>query len=408
LEIDGSLIAEIDEKEITEHCDIIKSLGIKSIVVIGIFSPIDVHFKQEERVANIIRQQYPRADIVTSKLVSNIGFLERENAAILNASILSFARRTIASFQNAISRLELNCPVFITQNDGTILSASAASRLPIRTFSSGPTNSMRGAAFLTQNTGSEAMIVVDIGGTTTDVGLLMANGFPRQVAAFSEISGVRTNFSYPDVRSIGLGGGSIVRKDQDGRLTVGPESVGYKIREKALIFGGDVLTATDCTVFANNDIDLGDRTKLLPTCDQPTSAAFQATVKTMLERIIDTMKTSPEDIPVLLVGGGAIIAPGSLVGASRVVKPNWSGVANAIGAATARVSGVIDVIESTEGTSSSEVLEKLSRQAVEKAVENGAMRETTSIVEMESFPLQVSKLYRHMTMILIKDAVYCQ
>jgi len=55
-------------------------------------------------------------------------------------------------------------------------------------------------------------MVVDIRGTTTDVGLLLANGFPRQAAAFSEISGVRTNFSYPDVKSIGLGGGSIVRR----------------------------------------------------------------------------------------------------------------------------------------------------------------------------------------------------
>jgi hypothetical protein len=52
-------------------------------------------------------------------------------------------------------------------------------------------------------------------------------------------------------------------------------------------------------------------------------------------------KISPENIPVILVGGSAFITPNTLSGASKVVKPNWSGVANAIGAATAHVSGVV-------------------------------------------------------------------
>lgn len=251
LEVDGNLISKISEEQIRHETRIIKSKGIKSIVINGVFSPVDVLYKQEERAAEIVKSVYPEADIVISKDVANLGFLERENAAILNASILPFARKTIVSFQNAISRLKLRCPVFITQNDGTILLASAAAKLPIRTFSSGPTNSMRGAAFLTQNEIKESMMVVDIGGTTTDVGLLLANGFPRQAAAFSEISGVRTNFSYPDVRSIGLGGGSIVRRHEDGSLSIGPDSVGYQLPQKAIVFGGDVSTATDYTVLAD-------------------------------------------------------------------------------------------------------------------------------------------------------------
>ncbi|SPO05582.1 related to D-amino acid hydantoin hydrolase (hydantoinase) [Cephalotrichum gorgonifer] len=389
LEIDGSLISELDEKEVKRQCEVIKSKGIRSVAIVGIFSPIDVVYRQEERAAEIVRSLYPEADVVCSKDVANIGFLERENAAILNASILHFARRTIQSFQDAISRLNLRCPVFVTQNDGTILPASAAARLPIRTFSSGPTNSMRGAAFLAaQDQEKEAMMVVDIGGTTTDVGLLLKNGFPRQAAAYSEIAGVRTNFSYPDVRSIGLGGGSIVGRDREGKLTVGPESVGYQIAQKALVFGGDVPTATDYTVLGSSEIDIGDREKVDGSALEKSLPEFKAKVKVMLENIVDTMKTSPEDIPVMLVGGGAIIAPDTLAGASRVVKPKWSGVANAIGAATARVSGVIDSVESTESKTKAEIMEELSNRAIDKAVENGALRETVAIAEMESFPLQ--------------------
>lgn len=388
LEIDGTLISELDEDEIRRQCAIIKSKGIKSIVVAGVFSPIDVVHRQEERAAEVIRAAYPGADVVISKDVANIGFLERENAAVLNAAILSFARCTIHAFQGAVAGLRLDCPVFLTQNDGTILPASAAAQVPIRTFSSGPTNSMRGAAFLTQGLDKEAMMVVDIGGTTTDVGLLLKNGFPRQAAAYSEISGVRTNFSYPDVRSIGLGGGSIVRVADDATVSIGPDSVGYQIQTKALVFGGDIATATDYTVLADKEIQIGDRSRVEAAKLEGHLSAFKAEVKSKIERVIDVMKTSPEDIPVVLVGGGAVIAPDALKGASKVIKPQWSGVANAIGAATARVSGVVDSIESTESRTLSQVIEELSKRAVDQAVANGALRETVTIAEVESLSLQ--------------------
>lgn len=389
LEVDGSLISDIREQEIVEQCSMIKEKGIKSIVINGVFSPIDTIEKQEERTAEIIRRELGNdVDIVLSKTVANLGFLERENAAILNASILSFARKTIASFQTPVKKLGLECPVFITQNDGTILSGKAASQLPIRTFSSGPTNSMRGAAFLMgKQEEREAMMVVDVGGTTTDVGLLLANGFPRQQAAYSELSGVRMNFSYPDVKSIGLGGGSLVRRVQ-GRMQVGPESVGYKLPEKALVFGGDVATATDYTVAASSDVVIGEPEKVRGKLQEDDVQAFKTETKHMLERIIDTMKTSPEDLPVLLVGGGAVIAPDELKGASRVIKPRWSGVANAIGAAMARVSAVVDTVKSTEKRSQKEILAEICTEAKQRTIEAGGSADTVAIVEVEDLPLQ--------------------
>lgn len=389
LEIDGNLISDIKEQEIVEQCKIIKEKGIKSIVVNGVFSPIDTIEKQEERAAEIIKREFgDQVDVVLSKTVANLGFLERENAAILNASILSFARTTIASFQSPIKKLGLNCPVFITQNDGTILSGEAASRLPIRTFSSGPTNSMRGAAFLVgKQENNEAFMVVDVGGTTTDVGLLLANGFPRQQAAYSELSGVRMNFSYPDVKSIGLGGGSLVRRIGD-RLLVGPESVGYKLPEKALVFGGDVPTATDFTVAGSSEVSIGEPDNVRGKLKEVDIADFKAETKAMLERIVDTMKTSPEDLPVLLVGGGAVVAPDSLKGASRVIKPKWSGVANAIGAAMARVSAVVDTVKSTEKQTEKGLLAEISEDAKTRAIDAGALAESIEIVEVETLPLQ--------------------
>jgi N-methylhydantoinase A/oxoprolinase/acetone carboxylase beta subunit len=387
LEVDGYLISDIDEGEIKAECAKIREMGIKSVVVIGIFSPIDTIELQEERAADIVRAEIPGCDVVLSKEVANLGFLERENAAILNASILSFARRTIRSFQEPIQALGLTCPVFITQNDGTILSGEMAAKLPIRTFSSGPTNSMRGAAFLVGNSLDEAMLVIDIGGTTTDVGLLLSNGFPRQQAAYSDFAGVRLNFSCPDIKSIGLGGGSIVRDGET--MTVGPDSVGYKLTKEAIVFGGEVLTATDSTVLADPSVKIGNADLVKGALSEEGVAKFKAAVKQKLEKIVDTMKTSPDDVPVILVGGGAIIAPFDLKGASRVLKPRYAEVANAIGAAIARVSAVVDTVKSTESRTTQQLLDEICLDAIERTVAAGASRDTVKIVEMGNIPLQV-------------------
>lgn len=221
LEIDGSIINTVDEAEVASAANTIKLKGIKVVVINGIFSPSDFHIGQEELAREVVKTHYPEADVVLSKdgkvviqplsssrlkkhfgTVSTLGFIERENAAILNASILSFARRTILAFQRAITRLGFSHTIlFLAQNDGTVLPATLAARLPIRTFASGPTNSMCGAAYLTKGTnGFSTAVVVDIGGTSTDVGVLQLNGLPRQAAATTELSGVRTNLSYPDIR----------------------------------------------------------------------------------------------------------------------------------------------------------------------------------------------------------------
>lgn len=91
-----------------------------------------------------------------------------------------------------MKRLNLSSTtLFLTQNDGTVLSAWEAARLPIRTFSSGPTNSMRGAAHLGQQDAGKktSTVVIDIGGTTSDVGMLLPSGFPRQASAYVTVAG---------------------------------------------------------------------------------------------------------------------------------------------------------------------------------------------------------------------------
>ncbi|KAL1702879.1 Hydantoinase/oxoprolinase N-terminal region-domain-containing protein [Schizophyllum commune] len=371
LEIDGQIIREIVEEQIKAECEKIKELGIKAIVVNGIFSPSDLEEKQEERVGEWIAKYYPEADVVLFKHVANLGLVARENAAILNTFILPFARRTISSFQHAIaSRLNLN----------------------------GPTNSMCGAAFLVKPEFAEKekrpLLVCDIGVTTTDVGMLLASGLPRQAAAITDVSGVMMNFSCPDVKSICLGGGSIVRKDSPtSKLTIGPDSVGHHIKTRAHVFGGDVPTATNyavaCAKVSGHSLDVGNVLRL-PQAFYDNAEEYREVVKRRLENIIDRMKTNADDIEVLLVGGGAVLVNEGevLKGVSKVIKPKFSGVANAIGAAIARISGTVDTVVSTEGKTTQQAIESVAQLAIDRAVENGAVRETIELAEMDAIPLQ--------------------
>lgn len=388
LHVHGEEEAQVDEEQVLQQCEEIKKLGIKSIVVCGVYSPISV--RQEDRVRDIIAKSIPDADIVCSHEVANLSFMERENAAILNASILKFARRTIRGFQSVVERLGLSCGVFLTQNDGTLVDVFQAARLPIRTFLSGPTNSIAGAGYLGSagHNNNSSTVVIDIGGTTTDVGVLLPSGVPRQASAYSTIAGIRVNYSMPHLETIGLGGGSRVRKgDGSEKCTVGPDSVGNRLEQEALIFGGRVLTATDIAVAARN-IDLGD----LHLARGKVESRFVETaieqIRRTLSTSLDLMKTSAEPLPVILVGGGAIIAPKDLKGATEVVRPPFHDVANAIGAAIATVGATVDSIRDTSHISSAEAIEQVKQEAIRKVIQDGAKPGSTKIVSIDVLPLQ--------------------
>lgn len=91
--------------------------------------------------------------------------------------------------------------------------------------------------------------------TTTDICALLKTGFPRQSAAFVKVAGVRTNFTIPDVHSIALGGGSLVRTEQD-QTRIGPDSVGSRLTREGVYFGGQTLTVSNPDNLASSGLTL--------------------------------------------------------------------------------------------------------------------------------------------------------
>jgi N-methylhydantoinase A/oxoprolinase/acetone carboxylase beta subunit len=165
--VDGTLITSLNIEQLKEQASVIKSKLITSVVVIGIYSPSNP--AQEEEARSILLEELgPACDISCSYAIGRLGFLERENASILNASLRRFARHVIAGFSYAVQRLG-RCKLYITLNDGTLSKASTAAEYPVRCFSSGPTNSARGAALLAKTQAldkenDKEVLVVDVGG----------------------------------------------------------------------------------------------------------------------------------------------------------------------------------------------------------------------------------------------------
>lgn len=375
-EFDGRQIAPLDEDGLRDVAREIRSRGLKVASVTSVFSPVTA--EMELRAAEILRAELPDLKLSLSHEIGRVGFLERENAAIMNACLADLSAKVVESFRQALRDKQISAPFYISQNDGTLMTPEHVERYPVLTFASGPTNSMRGAARLA---GIGDAMVVDIGGTTSDVGMLM-QGFPRESAVAVDIGGVRTNFRMPDVLAIGLGGGSIVRDDG---ARIGPDSVGYEIMTKALVFGGDTLTATDIVVAAGLQ-DIGDKSKVAHIPAQTVETAIK-TMHRMVDEAVDRMKTSADPLPVILVGGGAILISRELPSASTVVHPQNAGVANAIGAAIAQVGGEVDRIYAMEGRSRDEVLAEAKSEASGNAVAAGANADTVKIMDVEEVPL---------------------
>ena len=323
----------------------------------------------------------PDARITLSGDIGRIGLIERENAAIMNSALLGLADHVVRSFRQALQALDIRAPFFISQNDGTLLDPATVARFPVSTFASGPTNSMRGAAFLT---GAADALVLDIGGTTADAGALV-NGFPRESAIAVDIGGVRTNFRMPDILSIGLGGGSLVTTE-NGRVCIGPKSVGYRITSEALVFGGAQLTASDIAVAAGY-ADIGDRDRVRH-LDNTFVAAAVDEIHRLAEDALDRMKTSAKPARVVLVGGGSVLIDRELKGAAELTVPAQAGVANAIGAAIAQVGGEVDRIFSYETNGREGALEEARNQATAAAMAAGAIPRSIHIVDVEELPLQ--------------------
>ena len=376
IEFDGRDLSPFDGDAVARFLGEVAGAA-EAVAITSVFAPVSP--RHELLAAEVVKRELGEVPTSLSHEIGSVGLLERENATILNAALVDVARDVASAMQEALAAHGMQPATFFAQNDGTLMALDHALRYPVLTIGSGPANSIRGAAFLTDTTDS---LVVDVGGTSTDVGVL-ANGFPRESSYGVEIGGIRTNFRMPDLVTIALGGGSVISLES-GAARIGPRSVGYRLETEALVFGGAVATLTDSAVATGraalgNPRLIGEHRRLLE------HAARQADA--MLADAIDRVKTSKGDRALIAVGGGSILVPDDIPGVSEVIRPSHFDAANAIGAAIASVSGNVDRIFHIGAGGREAALDEACEEAREHAVGAGADPGTVQIVEIEEIPL---------------------
>jgi N-methylhydantoinase A/oxoprolinase/acetone carboxylase beta subunit len=387
IEFDGRDLSPFDDEAVAAFLGSVAG-RCDGVAITSVFAPVSP--RHELLAAEIVKRELGEVPVSLSHEIGSVGLLERENATILNAALAGVAGDVARALGQALAAHDLSPVTFFAQNDGTLMALDHALRYPVLTIGSGPANSIRGAAFLT---GRSDALVADVGGTSTDVGVLV-NGFPRESSQGVEIGGIRTNFRMPDLVTIALGGGTIVADGSAGNgaasaggdpaVRLGPESVGYRLQTEALVFGGSTPTLTDSAV-ATGRAMLGD-----PSLARAELGLLEAAARasdTELADAIDRVKTAKGDLTLIAVGGGSILIPDQLPGVSEVIRPDHFDAANAIGAAIASVSGQVDRIFHFGPGGRKAALDEASQEARDHAVAAGADPGTVQIVELEEIPL---------------------
>jgi N-methylhydantoinase A/oxoprolinase/acetone carboxylase beta subunit len=374
VECDGASITPFEKVQVKQAAEALVQKGAESLAVISVFAPI--YPEQELEAEVVIRQLLGAAfPCSLSHKIGGIGFIERENSTLLNAALKKCLAKGFQQLQQELLALGIEAPLFISQNNGTVIDLEKALNVPVLTLSAGPTNSFIGAVKLARQ---ENAIVVDIGGTSTDIGMVK-NGFPKRSLNRSNIGGVSLNFPMPDVLSIGLGGGSYVRLNP---LQVGPKSAARKLLQEALCFGGDQLTLTDIAVRLTRQLIPEAQPEFVP-CSE---AEALEVVKHCVERIeqqVGLMAGRERDLPVIVVGGGVMLLK-EFFNSQRFIIPEDANVANAYGAALAEISGTVDCVVPL--TDRENVLKEIQEKCIQEAIKEGADPESTRLVDLQIIP----------------------
>jgi len=192
---------------------------VDAIAVSSYFSPLNP--EHENRVRAAIASICDLPIVLGHQLSTKLGSVERATTAALNASLLAVLQDFIIAVRNAMERRKIDAPLMVVRGDGTLMSDEFAAQSPVETIHSGPAASAIGGRFISH---LDDALVLDIGGTTTDIALVQGG----QVTISEEgatVSNYKTAVKAANLLSIGLGGDSHITAGREKEIKIGPERV---------------------------------------------------------------------------------------------------------------------------------------------------------------------------------------
>ncbi len=215
-DIMGRLKEDMDEEQARQAIESMKG-KVDAIAISGYASVRNP--KHERRAQELVKEILDVPTVYAHQLTTSLGFYHRTVTAILNVRLIPIIAELIAATKKVLQEKNIHAPIMIVKGDGTLMTEEMAKERPIETILSGPAASVIGGCFLT---GEKNAMIMDMGGTTTDIALI-ENGIVKIKKEGASVGGWRTRVQAAEISTFGLGGDSRIYLDTKGNLQIGPK-----------------------------------------------------------------------------------------------------------------------------------------------------------------------------------------
>lgn len=352
---DGQVLVPLDEARAREQVRKLKVDGVESIAVCFLFSFLRPD--HEERVAEIIREEFPEAFLsVSSEVLPQYREYERFSTVALNAYVGPKVATYIRRLEEALRALKVRTGLHLMTSGSGVSTAQGAIDRPVNLLMSGPVAGVVGGIWVGRQAGFDSVITLDVGGTSADVGLAQGGKLRMKHLLDTRVGPYQAMIPMVDVDTIGAGGGSIAYVDVGGIFRSGPRSAGAKPGPAAYDHGGTEPTSTDAMVnlgwllpedFLGGAMTLKPelaRTAFAPVAEtlgmsieEASMGAIQIASHSMVQSIEENSVRKgfdPRDFALVAEGGAGPAYAAHIaveVGTPAVVVPPYPGVTAALG-----------------------------------------------------------------------------
>ncbi len=359
VDAEGGVVTPLDEAAFRKAVLELKEAGCEALVIHFLHSYINQ--SHEKRALEIAAELWPNAYITAGhELLSEYREYERGTTACVNASVQPVLHRYIERLDGELKRRGFGRDLLVMQGNGGTIAASIVAEAAVNTVMSGPASGVMAAAYTARAAGLPNVITYDMGGTSSDVGLIQ-EGVPQVSSELELEYALPIHVPMVDVHTIGAGGGSIAFINEAGMLQVGPESAGARPGPICYGRGGTRPTITDANLVlgrlnpdgllsVDNKVSLADVTRAMAEqVGKPLGMDAEAAAAAILRIANDKMANAirmvslsrghdPRDFALFAFGGAGPLHAAALareLGIPKLLIPARPGITNALGCVVA-------------------------------------------------------------------------
>jgi N-methylhydantoinase A len=349
LDPQGHVVKPLDTAQLQRLMPMLK--GAEALAVCFLFSYMNpIH---EQKVRALLEAELQVPITLSSEILPEYREYERTATTVMSAALRPVVGQYLEDLDRRVRELQIRAPLQVMQSNAGIVPAAQAARQAVSMLFSGPAGGVEGSRFIGSQAGFNDLITLDMGGTSTDVSLVLKGKIEMRTEG--TIEGRPVRMPMVDIHSIGAGGGSLAWIDAGGALRVGPQSAGSH-PGPACYGEGEKPTVTDAQL-ALGRLDekntLGGRMlnrqraerAILSTIARPLGLSLEEAAAGILEIADAQMERAirkitverghdPRKFALLAFGGAGPMHAGSLaqrLGIPKVIVPPVAGVLSALG-----------------------------------------------------------------------------